>query len=250
MPLRVFLVDDEAPARERLKILLADIAGEQPTLVVGEAADGLAAMAALAETPVDVVLSDIRMPRMDGLELARHLARLPKPPAIVFATAYDRFAVEAFELCAVDYLLKPVRAARLSAALAKAAPLSHEVVDQVAGQEARRFLSCNERGRILLVPVSAILFLKAEQKYVTARTVEREYLLDDSLTQLEGELGEGFIRLHRNCLVARSALAGFDRVAGEEGGDGQWNARVHGVDERLPVSRRQWPLVREVIRGA
>lgn len=179
-PLRVFIVDDEALARVRMKALLADIAGELPNVVVGEAANGVEALQKLAETPADAALVDIRMPQMDGIELARHLAAAVPAPAVVFTTAYDQYAVQAFELNAIDYLLKPVRSARLAAALAKArrtAPAASEVLARLAPQ-ARRHLSVSERGRILLVPVEDVLYLKAELKYVTARSVGREYLLD------------------------------------------------------------------------
>ena len=191
-PLRILIVDDEAPARTRLKDLLADVAAEVPNRVVAEAADGVAALARLAEQAADVALVDIRMPRMDGIELARHLADLPQPPAVVFTTAYDRYAVAAFDLNAVDYLLKPVRAARLADALRKAVarPLAGETMRKTAATllpQGRRHLRCSERGKVLLVAVDDVLYLRAEQKYVTARTKEREFLIEDSLAQLEEE---------------------------------------------------------------
>ena len=242
--LKVFIVDDEAPARHRLRALLADIAAELPNEVVGEAENGAEALQRLAAEPADVALVDIRMPVMDGIELARNVSTLEYPPAVVFTTAYDQYAVNAFELNAVDYLLKPVRSARLLAALQKtrrAAPLRPEVLQQLL-PEGRRQLSCNERGRILLVAVADILYLKAELKYVTARTCEREFLLEESLTQLEQEYPNRFIRIHRSCLVARSAVGGFERDHTE--GEGQWVVLLKGLDEKLPVSRRQWPAVK------
>ncbi len=251
-PLSIVLVDDEAPARRRMGTLLEDLALELPTRVVGEAGDGEAALELIQQVQPDVVLVDIRMPKMDGLELARHLAGLPRPPAVIFATAYDTHAVQAFDLNAVDYLLKPVRLARLQAALEKArlvGPLTAErlaKVRQESGQGARRHFSCHERGRILLVPVQEVLYLKADLKYVTARTREREYLLDEALTHLEQEFAERFIRLHRSVLVAKDALAGFERGQGdgEEGGE-QWLALLKEVPEKLPVSRRQWATVKQ-----
>jgi two-component system response regulator AlgR len=248
--LRVFIVDDEAPARLRLKALLADIAAEVPNELVGEAANGVEALARLAETPADVALVDIRMPQMDGIELARHLAGADPAPAVVFATAYDQYAVQAFELNAVDYLVKPVRAQRLAAALERArraAPLARETLARLA-PEARRHLSVPERGRILLVPVAEILYLKAELKYVTARTSEREFLLDESLTHLEQEFASRFVRVHRNCLVAREAIAGFERSAAEDG-EAHWLVLLAGLGEKLPVSRRQWPAVKAAFAG-
>lgn len=249
-PLRVFVVDDEAPARSRMKALLADIAGELPTELAGEAANGVEALARLADAAADVALVDIRMPQMDGVELARHLALMPQPPAVVFTTAYDQYAVQAFELNAVDYLVKPVRAQRLAAALEKArraSPPARETLARLA-PEARCHLSVSERGRILLVPVADVLYLKAELKYVTARTRSREYLLDESLTRLEQEFAAGFVRVHRNCLVARGAIAGFEKTSGEDG-ETHWSVLLAGLDERLPVSRRQWPAVKAAFAG-
>jgi len=247
--LKILIVDDEAPARGRLRELLGDIAGELPNRVVGEAENGVAAIAQVEATAPDVVLTDIRMPKMDGIELARHLAKMPAPPAIVFATAYDAYAMQAFDLNAVDYLLKPVRAARLSAALAKARMLHPPSTEVLAGlqPEGRSHLSCHERGRILLVPVSDILYLRADLKYVTARTREREYLLDESLTHLEEEFASRFIRLHRSVLVAKEAITGFERNTSEDA-DTHWLALVRDVPERLPVSRRQWSQVKNYAR--
>ena len=248
--LRVFIVDDEAPARARMKALLADIAAEQPNVLVGEAANGVEALERLADAPADVALVDIRMPRMDGVELARHLAAAGNSPTVVFTTAYDEYAVQAFELNAVDYLVKPVRAQRLAATLEKArraVPTARETLARLA-PEARRHLSVSERGRILLVPVSEILYLKAELKYVTARTREREHLLDESLTHLEQEFASRFVRVHRNCLVAREAIAGFEKSTAEDG-ETHWTVLLAGLEERLPVSRRQWPAVKAAFAG-
>lgn len=249
-PLRVFIVDDEAPARARLKALLADIAADLPNTLAGEAANGAEALDRLAAVPADVALVDIRMPQMDGIELARHLARLDAAPAVVFTTAYDQYAVQAFELNAVDYLVKPVRAQRLAAALEKArraAPLRPDMLQRLAPQ-GRRHFSVAERGRIQLVPVADVVYLKAELKYVTARTREREFLLDESLTHLEEELAARFVRVHRNCLVARGAIAGFEKETAEDG-ETHWVVRLAGLDERLPVSRRQWPAVKAAVTG-
>ena len=250
-PLKILIVDDEPLARERLRTLLADIAGSLPTTVVGEAGNGVAALAALREASADVVLADIRMPGMDGIELASHLSRLEPPPAVIFTTAYDNYAVQAFDLDAVDYLLKPVRAQRLLAALQKlparrpAAQLA-ELGRQLRGG-GRSHLACHERGRLLLVPVEDILYFKADLKYVTARTAEREYLLDEALTHLENEFAERFLRLHRAVLVARTALAGFEKAAGDDAEAYGW-ALVRGVPEKLPVSRRQWAPARALLQ--
>lgn len=251
--LSILIVDDEAPARARLRELLGDIAGDVPTRVLGEAENGLDALDFIEREAPDVALIDIRMPKMGGLELAQHLAHLPKPPAIVFTTAYDEFAIQAFEVNAVDYLMKPVRAQRLLTALLRARsarPLPGAVVEALRPElqpGGRTHLSCHERGRLLLIPVDEVLYLKADLKYVTARTKEREYLLDESLTHLEHEFERRFIRLHRSVLAAKEAIVGFERN-GEEGAETHWLALLRDLPERLPVSRRQWPVVKSYAR--
>src|SRR6266480_485767 len=235
---RIFIADDEAPARERLKELLEDIAGELPTEVVGEARHGLEAVERVPASGAQVLLLDIEMPGMGGLEVARHLAALEQPPRVVFVTAHDRHAVEAFELNALDYLLKLVRAQRLAAALRKAA---------AAAAAAREYLSIVERHRILLVPVRDIVFLRAEQKYVTVRTRSREHLIEEPLVMLEHEFASQFVRIHRNCLVARAAIRGFERAAEGPPDEPRWLVVLDGIVERLPVSRRQWPVLRELV---
>jgi two-component system response regulator AlgR len=244
--LRVLIVDDEQ--RERLKNLLADLAPELPNAVVAEAADGVEALDRLNDAEVDIALIDIRMPRMDGIELARTIAARPQPPAVVFVTAYDQYAVKAFELSAVDYLLKPVRAPRLLDALKKARRLPpDDSVWHELSPHGRRQLQSSERGRILLVPVDDILFLRAELKYVTARTAAREFLLEESLTHLEQEFGERFVRVHRNCLVARGAIAGCQRATDADG-EAYWAVLLRGCAEPIAVSRRQWPQVKALIK--
>jgi len=247
--LSVIIVDDEGPARARLRDLLADIAHELPNEIVAEADNGLRALAAIAGAGVDVALVDIRMPGMDGIELALHLSQLEHPPAVIFVTAFDAYAVRAFELNAVDYLLKPVRAPRLLAALQKvpqSRALDPNRMVRLA-QGPRTHLSYHERGRLLLIPVATILYLKADLKYVMARTRDREYLLDESLTHLEQEFGEQFIRLHRSVLAAREAVIGFEK-SGSDDAETQWQALLRDIPERLPISRRQWPLLKSYVR--
>mgnify|MGYP001764213913 CR=1 FL=1 len=251
--LRVLIVDDEAPARSRLKELLHDCAASQPLELVGEAANGRQALEFLAQTPADVVLLDIRMPGMDGIEAAQHMQRLPHPPAIVFTTAYDHYAIQAFEVNAIDYLLKPVRAERLLAALRKAKAPAAGSIAALRGlaPQGRVNLSVYERGRVVLVPLETIIYLRAELKYVTVRTAEREYLVEESLSHLEQEFDQRFVRIHRNCLVARAYVAGFERQSQGESGETHsgWEVRLNGIDERLPVSRRQQHIVKEFGRG-
>jgi two-component system response regulator AlgR len=248
--LKVVLVDDEAPARSRLKELIADCAPLVPANVVGEAANGREALDLLGSVAADLVLVDIRMPEMSGIEFARHALALESPPAIIFVSAYDEYAIKAFELRALDYLLKPVRRARLLAALERARGLAAPSGETLRGLERapRRHLPVPERGRIMLVPVADILYLKAELKYVTVRTAEREYLLEESLSHLEQEFAEAFVRVHRNCLVAKSRIRGFEKLDVQDGEQG-WAVLLDGCAEKLPVSRRQWPLVKELANG-
>ena len=253
-PLKILLVDDEPLARSRLRELLADIAVQFATEVVGEAGNGLAALEFLRQQRVDVVLADIRMPGMDGIELAGHLGAFEQPPAVIFTTAYDNYAVQAFDLNALDYLLKPVRTQRLLTALQKAVATPHPDPAVLAGigrevrGGGRTHLSCHERGRLLLVPVAEVLYFKADTKYVTARTVDREYLLDEALTHLEGEFADRFMRLHRAVLVAKAALAGFEKAAGDDVEAYGW-ALLRGVPDKLPVSRRQWAPAKAALTG-
>ena len=248
--LRVLLVDDEAPARSRLKELIDDCAQLVPAKVVGEAASGREALDLLESIAADLVLVDIRMPQMSGIEFARHALALDTPPAIIFVTAYDQYAIEAFELRALDYLLKPVRRARLQAALERARGLRAPGREDLRGLESapRRNLAVAERGRIRLVPVADIVYLKAELKYVTIRTAEREYLLEEPLTHLEQEYAEGFVRVHRNALVAKARIRGFEKAEVQDGEQG-WVVVLDGCAEKLPVSRRQWPIVKELAAG-
>ena len=248
-PLRVLIVDDEAPARRRLRDLLDDCAGAMPLAIVGEAANGREAMEILHAVASDLVLTDIHMPSMDGLELARHLLKLQQPPVVIFTTAFNEHALQAFDVNAIDYLMKPVRMQRLLAALQKVPrlkPVSVAKLDELPAS-ARRFLSVTERSRVVLVPIDEIIYLKAELKYITIRTGQREFLLEESLTKLEEEFGPRFIRVHRNCLVARDAIRGFERCVGDEG-DAHWEVVLNGVSETLPVSRRQQYVVREIGR--
>jgi len=242
--LKVILADDEALARARLASLLSDLAGEIAVEVVAEASNGEAALARAADTPADVILLDIQMPGLNGLEAARHIANLPRAPAIIFVTAYDEHALRAFELRAVDYLLKPVRLERLREALARVRPLAREDAQALAPR--RSHFSVLEPGRIWRVPVADVLYLRAELRYVTARTREREYLLDESLVKLEEEFADEFLRIHRNCLVARARIREIGKLAGED--DGHF-LRLDGLDERLPVSRRQYSALRETLKS-
>jgi two-component system response regulator AlgR len=247
--LRVVITDDEAPARSRMRDLLEDCAGSFPIELAGEAASGRELLTLLDQTPVDVVLLDIRMPEMDGLEVAQHLLKLAEPPSVIFTTAYNDHALKAFELHAVDYLLKPIRLRRLHDALTRAraiTPLRLDVLQQIT-PDARTHLSVQERGRVVLIPVPDILYLRAELKYVTIRTAAREYLLEEALSKLELEFADLFVRIHRSCLVAKAHITGFEKGTGDAS-EAHWLVTLAGLDEKLPVSRRQQHIVKELGR--
>jgi two-component system response regulator AlgR len=257
--LKVLIVDDEPPARARLKQLLADIAAQVPTSVVGDIDSGVRAIEQIDALAPDVVLLDIHMPGINGIETARHIAAREQPPAIIFCTAYDEHALAAFEVQALDYLLKPVKADRLIAALSRATRLAPNEprLAQVAHTlgSRRTHITVNERGRMILVPIDDVIYLRAELKYVTIRTAAREHLTEESLTSLETEFGERFVRIHRNALVAKRSILGFQRVKGRldddgESGEGHWEVLLNSLGERLPISRRQWPTVKAAAKPA
>lgn len=235
MTLRALIVDDEEPARSRLRALLLELPGVE---VVGEAPDGMQALARCEELRPDVVYLDVRMPGMSGLELAHHLARLDAPPAVIFTTAHDEHAMEAFEAQAVGYLLKPVRSEKLAAATGRASRLSTRQLHAMVPVAPRTHLALRQRDGIRLLRVEEVISLVADQKYITVRHAAGEDLIEDSLRQLETELGALFIRIHRNTLVNRSFVETMER-----GAEGQYLLRLRGVAEPLGVSRR---LVTEV----
>ncbi|MCW5566989.1 MAG: response regulator transcription factor [Dokdonella sp.] len=243
--MKIVIADDEPLARERLRALLA----EQPDAdVVAEAGDGHEALHACAEHDPDVVLLDIAMPGIDGLEVARHLQAFEPRPAVVFCTAYDAHALSAFDAAAVDYLVKPVRAERLQAALERARTFVAGR-DSVAndgrhdGQQ-RSHLCARLRGSLRLIPVEDVHYLQAEEKYVVVHHARGEDLIEESLKSLEEEFGERFVRIHRNCLVALDKLGGLVRQA-----DGRVFARLDRVDTPLEVSRRNLPALRKTVRS-
>ena len=240
--LTVLVVDDEALARSRLRTLLGDC--RQPGAhCLGEAANAAQALAWLQHRPADVVLVDIHMPGADGLSLARALAGLTAPPAVVFVTAHAEHALQAFELDAVDYLTNPVRLERLQSALQKVERL-RQSRQGLAPDLPEESLTVQSRGRLERLPLAQVLYLKAELKYLTVVTATAAHLLEGSLSDLEQRHGSRFIRIHRNALVARSALRALDKH--EVGPDGSgWAVRLHGLDESLPVSRRQLAALRE-----
>lgn len=243
MSLQVLVVDDETLARSRLRTLLGDCAAPAAT-VGGEAGNAVEAMDLLRRLQFDAVLLDIHMPGADGLALARALQSLARPPAVVFVTAHAEHAVAAFELEAVDYLTKPVRLERLQVALQKVERL---LLAQGNLQEAApEVLLIQDRGRTERVPLSEVLYFKAELKYITVRTASRSYILDASLSELEERYAAQFLRVHRNALVARRAIRSLEKHFDPEEGEG-WAVRLNGIDELLAVSRRQLSAVREAV---
>lgn len=244
---RILIVDDEAPARARMKTLLGDIADRCPHQLVGEAADARQALAVAASTRADLILLDVQMPGMDGLALAAQLSRQAHAPAIIFITAHEEFALQAFEVQALGYLLKPVRAEKLAQSIRRVVEL-RGATDPVARQ-----FPVQEKGRVLLVPAAQVLYLKAELKYVTLHTADAQYLIESSLQSIEEQMPDLFVRVHRNALVARHAVMGVEKKlpdAPVETGDKEsWMVILRGTTERLPVSRRQWSAVKALVKA-
>jgi two-component system, LytTR family, response regulator AlgR len=243
MTLKVLIVDDEPPARARLRSLLAEI-GE--VAIVGEATNGEEGLRAAVDLSPDVVLLDVRMPGMDGIEAARHLNALEEPPAVIFTTAYDEYAINAFEAQAVGYLLKPIRQEKLAAALSQAGRLTRPQLLKIAAaspSERRTHIAARHREGLRLIPVEEVQFFFAEQKYTTVRHLKGEDLIEDSLRALEEELGSAFVRIHRNALVSVRFLERIERNA-----DGQYFVRLRGCEAPLQVSRRMAGELRDRFR--
>ena len=239
--MRIVIADDEPLARERLRALLA----EQPGIeVVAEAQDGESALHACAELKPDLVLLTIAMPGIDGLEAARHLAAFEPRPAVVFCTAYDAQALSAFDAQAIDYLVKPVRPERLAAALDRARTFAAGREHAVSGPgQSRTHLCARIRGSLRLIPIEDVHYLQAEEKYVVVHHARGEDLIEESLKSLEEEFGERFVRIHRNCLVARHELVELKR-----GPDGHVQAVLRHGQAPLEVSRRCVSSLRETVR--
>lgn len=247
MTLQALVVDDEALARARLRTLLSDCKGPLAQ-VAAEAANAVQAMELLQHQHFDVALLDIHMPGADGLALAHMVQSLPHAPALVFITAHAEHAVHAFELEALDYLTKPVRLERLQLALQKVERRLMAQGAAPAGGVQEEALIIQERGRTERVPLRQVLYFKAELKYVTVRTAVRSYILDGSLNDLEAKYPQQFLRIHRNALIARSAVRALEKHYEAEEGEG-WAVRLDGVSELLAVSRRQLATVRSLIKN-
>jgi two-component system response regulator AlgR len=241
---KILLVDDEALARQRLAALIEELG--DPYRLVGEAANGEEAIRLFEELGADLVLMDIRMPGMDGLEAARRLAECDRPPAVIFTTAYDEHALQAFESSAQDYLLKPVRRDRLQTALKRSQRLTRsQLASNAHEQREVPQLHASFRGGLRTIPLDQVIYLRADSKYVMARHTGGELLLEESLKGLQERYGDWLLRIHRNALVVRRYLSGL-----EKGSDGIPRVVLRGCDETLEVSRRHLPEVRRVLRNA
>jgi two-component system response regulator AlgR len=245
--MRILVVDDEPHARQRLRRLVEELGSEYR--VVAEATHGEEALARCMEQTIDVVLLDIHMPGMDGLEVASRLAELDPPPAVILVTAYEEHALEAFARKVQDYLVKPVRRERLEVALQRlripTRPQHEAIAAAQAGRPHRRnHLSAHYRGGLQTVPIAEVIYLLADQKYVTVRHEGGDLLVDEALKGIEDEFPDLFMRIHRNALVARNRLVGL-----EKGTDGSTLVRLRGCEERLPVSRRHLSDLRRWLRG-
>lgn len=249
MSLKTLIVDDEALARSRMRTLLRDCTSPAAE-VTAEASQGEEALAHLAAMDLDLVLLDVHMPGVDGIEVARALRSRPDAPAVVFVTAHATHAVTAFELDAVDYLTKPVRAERLQQALQKAERFLKErraLQAPSAPPAAPETVLIQDRGRAERVPLSEVLYLKSEYKYLTVRTATRSHILDGSLNEFEERYPNRFLRVHRNALVARSAIRALEKYDDGEDAEG-WALRLDAIPEPVAVSRRQLAAVREVLK--
>ena len=233
--LRILIIDDEAPARERMARMLSEMPNYE---VVGEASSGQHAMVAIAECCPDILLLDISMPGMDGMTLARNLQKGGSQPAIIFCTAYQNQALDAFEAEAVDYLVKPVRAERLAQALEKA----RRFIGDRVSDAPQAFLKSTLGGKVLLTPVQRVICLLAEDKYTTVVHEKGRTVIDDSLTELETRFEGEFFRIHRNALISTRHLRGLER-----GDNGSVVAVLSGTDERPEVSRRNVAALRKLL---
>lgn len=240
--MRILIVDDENLARDRLRRMLETDAIHE---VVGEAANGSQALQLCEQLQPELVLLDIRMPGMDGLETARHFLSLSEPPGVIFCTAYEEHAIQAFDLQAVGYLLKPVRKENLLAALDKTVRLNRAQLAALndADNSRRSHISARTHKGIELIAIDDVRYFQADQKYVTVRFNNGEVIVDETLRELEDEFADLFIRVHRNALVAKHHIEGLVKDA-----EGQMGVRLQGLDEIISISRRHLPGVRKLIK--
>ena len=238
--MKVLVVDDEPLARQRLEQLLGQI--ELVSKVVLASNGQQAIEICQLETP-DLVLLDIRMPGIDGLETAQHLSQMNNAPAIIFTTAYDEYALDAFKVSAVDYLLKPVRLEKLAATLEKACQLNRVQLQAIRGQPSGRSnITAKISGNIKLIPVDEVYYFQADQKYVTVKHKKGETIIEDTLKELQKEFAENFIRVHRNALVAKKFISGIHKNH-----QGHTFITIEGCEEEIEISRRHLAQVKKLI---
>lgn len=238
--MKYLVIDDEFLARARLRELLLRL---DPDAEILEAENGQQAVEMCESHTPDTALVDIRMPGISGIELVYHLSAMSHSPAVIFTTAYSEYALEAFDANAIDYLLKPVQIDRLRRALQKAHPITKTQTDSLKKTARSMHLSISQKGKIKLVPIQSICYLKAENKYVMVKTPREEYLLNDTLNNLEKELGTSFLRVHRNALISTEHLEGL-----EKNDDGQWCVFFRGIPDQIEISRRQTPAIRNWLK--
>ncbi len=243
--MKVLIVDDEPLARTRMDRLLE---GMDDIEIVGEAKNGKEALLRSSVLNPDIVLLDIRMPGMSGLETASHLGNLKHPPAVIFTTAFSEHALAAFDANAVDYLLKPIRKERLEEALSKARKINRaqliEIGKQDQASQTRTHISAYIGGNLQLVPSEQVFYFQAEQKYVVVRHLEGQLLIDDSLKSLEEEFDRNFMRIHRNSLVSIQHIEGLERDS-----SGKYQIYFRNIGDKLEVSRRTVASVRKRLKN-
>ncbi len=242
--LKTLIVDDEALARDRLRSLVEELgAGE----IIAEAKNGQQAIEAIQQQHPDIVLMDIRMPGMDGIEAAKHIANMENPPAVIFTTAYGDYALDAFDAHAIDYLLKPIRKERLEDALNRAKAMTQTIIESLQDDlpTTRTHLSVFVQGNIQLVPVGQIIYFRADQKYVSVFTIDgEEVLIEESLKSLEEEFGKDFLRIHRNTLIAKKSINKLEKTI-----EGKFMIKLKDREESLVISRRLLSSVRKFLRS-
>jgi two-component system response regulator AlgR len=243
--MKILIIDDEHLARQRLRQIIDELGSAEE---IAEGSNGEQALQLCQQHKPDIILLDIRMPGMDGIEAAQHIMKLETPPAIIFTTAYDEYALSAFDAHAVDYLLKPIRKERLSEALESAKRLTRVQLENLniegGNKAARKHISARLGGELRLIDINDIRYFLAEHKYVTVRYPEGSVLIEESLRSLESEFEQQFLRIHRNALVAKNAI-----IALEKEKSGGHKIKLKGIDEALEVSRRHLPTVRKVMKS-
>ena len=246
MTMNILVVDDEELARQRIHSLLDD---HSEYTICAEAENGAEALMMVERHQPDLILLDISMPVMDGLEVAKHLSGMPNPPAVIFTTAYGEYALEAFSTKATGYLMKPIRKEQLFKSLEQARSLNRAQRAEAAGDSdldgsARKHICARMRGNLELIPIEDVYYFQADQKYVTVRHKNGEVIIEESLKSLETDLSEKFIRIHRNALVAKSRISGLAKT-----NIGRIKVQIDKIEDELEVSRRHVAEIRRFVRN-